>query len=283
MNFKNEGAEIFIPDGSEAVQALARTTYLAVSAHQDDIEIMAMDGILKAFGRDDRWFAGVVVTNGSGSPRDGLYAEYTDAEMRRVRKIEQKKAAYVGEYGAQVLLDYPSSAVKDPKNQAIVSELKKIISIAKPRIIYTHNLADKHDTHVAVALKVIDALRQLPKEILPENVFGCEVWRDLDWLPDSEKVLFDLSLHQNLAGALLGVFDSQISGGKRYDLATLGRRTAHATFSASHGVDAAASLSYGLDLTPLIKDPDLDPKEFIKRKIEGFAAEVSERVEKLLD
>jgi hypothetical protein len=57
-------------------------------------------------------------------------------------------------------------------------------------------------------------------------VLGCEVWRDLDWLLDSDKVALDSSAKPELAAALLKVFDSQISGGKRYDLATLGRRAA---------------------------------------------------------
>ena len=67
MKFKNETAQIFIPDGLPAAEALARTTHLAIGAHQDDLEIMAIDGILQCFQRQDRWFSGVVVTNGRGS------------------------------------------------------------------------------------------------------------------------------------------------------------------------------------------------------------------------
>lgn len=282
MNLKNKGAEIFIPDGVGAREGLERTTYLAIAAHQDDIEIMAMDGILKAFGNDKEWFTGVVVTNGSGSPRDALYAKYTDRQMQDIRKIEQKKAAYIGEYGAQLLLDYPSSEVKDPQNKAVIEELKELISITKPKVIYTHNLADKHDTHIAVTVKVITALRQLPKEDLPEKVYGCEVWRDLDWIPDEEKVVFDVSAHENIAAALLGVFDSQISGGKRYDLAAMGRRKAHATFSASHGVDTATGFTYAMDLTPLIENPGLDIVKFIAGEINKFALDVEKRAQKFI-
>jgi len=61
------------------------------------------------------------------------------------------------------------------------------------------------------------------------------VWRDLDWLVDSDKAPFDVSEHENLQAALLGVFDSQIAGGKRYDLASMGRRRANATYFESHG------------------------------------------------
>ncbi len=49
----------------------------------------------------------------------------------------------------------------------------------------------------------------------PQKIYGCEVWRDLDWIVDSDKVVFDVGAHENLAVALTGVFDPQISGGKK--------------------------------------------------------------------
>ena len=52
--FKLETAELFVPDGLSPTDALARTTHMAVGAHQDDLEIMAYDGILQCFQRDDR-------------------------------------------------------------------------------------------------------------------------------------------------------------------------------------------------------------------------------------
>ena len=229
MRLNLKTAQIFVPDELPAQEALARTTHMAVGAHQDDLEAMAFDGILKCFQREDRWFCGVILTNGSGSPRDDLYKDYTDEAMRAVRCSEQKKAAVVGEYGAQVLLDYPSSAVKDGANKAPVEDLAALLRAAKPQVVYTHNLFDKHDTHVGVVLRVIEAIHSLPAASRPQRLYGCEVWRDLDWVVDGDKVIFDVSAHENLQAALMGVFDSQICGGKRYDLATMGRRRAHAT------------------------------------------------------
>ena len=55
----------------------------------------------------------------------------------------------------------------------------------------------------------------------------------------------------------MGVFDSQVTGGKRYDLATAGRRLAHATYYASHGTDEESALNFAMDLTPLVEDPSL--------------------------
>jgi len=145
-------------------------------------------------------------------------------------------------------------------------------------VVYTHNLADKHDTHVAVALRAIAAIRLLPAADRPGRLYGCEVWRDLDWMPDEEKVAFDLSAHEDLQAALLGVFDSQIRGGKRYDLATRGRRRAHATYADSHGKDRATSLSYAMDLTPLVTDPSLSPAAYVRGVIDRFRADVDSRV-----
>jgi LmbE family N-acetylglucosaminyl deacetylase len=276
--FHLDSSEIYIPDDLLIEQALERTTDLAIAAHQDDIEIMAAAPILACFQQTDRWFTGVVVTNGSGSPRSGLYIDYSDEDMRLVRIKEQKKAAFLGEYAAQILLDYPSKTIKDPTKTEAVLDIEVILKATQPKTVFTHNLADKHDSHVAVALRVIQALRTLPESLKPEKVYGCEVWRDLDWLVDNEKVPFDLSFHENLQSALVGVFDSQIAGGKRYDLATLGRRRANATYFESHGVDSTQGVSFGMDLTPLIMNPDKDIAAYIDAYVRRFAKDVNNRI-----
>jgi hypothetical protein len=115
----------------------------------------------------------------------------------------------------------------------------------------------------------------------PWRVYGCEGWRDLDWLVDGDKVTFDVSEHENLQTALIGLYDSQIAGGKRYDLAALGRRRANATYLASHSVDTAIGMILAIDLTPLIQDDSLDVGEYALGFIERFAEEVKERVNRL--
>ncbi|MGD8403693.1 MAG: PIG-L family deacetylase [Anaerolineales bacterium] len=282
MKFHQDTSEIFVPDNLPAKDALARTTHLCVVAHPDDIEMMAAGPILECFQRDDKWFTGVVVTDGRGSPRNGKYEKFTDEEMRLVRFREQRKAAIVGEYAAQMILDYSSEVVKDSRNSAPVSDIAAIIKAARPQVIFTHNLADKHETHVAVAVRVIAALRSLPENARPQKVYGCEVWRDLDWMPDDDKITFDLSEQENLQSALLGVYDSQISGGKRYDLASLARRRANATFLASHAVDDATGFSYAMDLTPLITNLDQDIREYIQSYVDRFSEEVRKTITRVL-
>ena len=282
MKFNLNTAEVFIPDGTTEEDALARTTHLCIAAHQDDIEIMAAGPIMECFQQEDKWFTGVVVTDGRGSPRNGMYEKYSDEEMRQVRFKEQRKAAYVGEFSAQVMLDYPSRVVKDSGSKLPVEDMHALLRATYPQVVFTHNLADKHETHVAVVVRVITALRELPEYERPKKVYGCEVWRDLDWMLDDDKTVFDLSAQENLQAALLGVFDSQISGGKRYDLASLARRKANATYFASHDVDDATGMSYAMDLTPLITNPALDIHEYIQSYIDRFAGEVKKMITKML-
>lgn len=275
---RNAGAEVFVPDGLPAAEALARTTHMGVGAHPDDLEILALHGILECFGRSDRWFCGVVLADGAQSPRGGAYGDLGDEALREVRRLEQRKAAVVGEYGAVVLLDYSSPEVKDASVQGVVADLVALLGASRPGVVFTHNPADRHDTHVATALRTIQACRQLPPKERPNRVLGGEVWRDLDWMVEVDKVALDVGSRENLANALVSVFDSQIASGKRYDLATLGRRRAHATYQESHGLDATSALSLAMDLTPLLQDTELDVARFAGSFVERFADDVSARI-----
>jgi LmbE family N-acetylglucosaminyl deacetylase len=278
MQFHNPNTDFFVPDGIVPDAALARTTHLCIAAHQDDIEIMAYHGIGECFGSAGKWFSGVVATSGAGSPRSGIYGGYTDEEMQKVRLIEQRKAAYVGDYACQIQLGYSSAQVKNARETALVEDLVKILRAAQPEFVYLHNPADKHDTHIGVLLRCIAALRVARDTVRPKKVYGCEVWRNLDWLSDDEKQVLPSSSKPNIAAALVGVFDSQISGGKRYDLATAGRRVANATYFASHGTDQETALSYAMDLTPLVDNPNLSIGEYVLGHIDRFRGDVERRL-----
>lgn len=281
MKLNRLNAIIYIPDDEKVNIAIARTTHMCIAAHHDDIEIMAYDGILKCYQDEQNWFFGVVVTNGSGSARTGSYTHYTDQMMMEIRKEEQIKAAKIGRYGALAMLDYSSAETKDPQNTIIINELSELIQKAQPHTLYTHNFADKHDTHIGVAVKVIHAIRQLSSSERPKKLYGCEVWRGLDWMLDDEKFAFDASGHPELAQALVEVFDSQIAGGKRYDHATIGRRLANATYDTSHKVDQSNQLIYAMDLTPLILDDQLDIIQYVTAYIDRFKSDVIQKISKM--
>jgi LmbE family N-acetylglucosaminyl deacetylase len=282
MNLHLPSADIFVPDGRPVAEALSRVTHLGVGAHQDDLEFMAFHGILRCFHSATDWFGGVTCTNGSGSARTGAYAKFTDEQMMAVRRDEQRQAAIVGRYSMMLQLDYPSTVARDPADTRLRDDLRAILVATQPRVVYTHNPADKHDTHIAVAVPLIQAIRGLPKDRRPEVVHGCEVWRDLDWLGDREKIVHDVSGNDNLAAALNGIFDSQIAGGKRYDLAVTGRRRANATFFESHGVDSSDALAFAMDLTPLVRDESLDIADYVTGFIDRFRADVAAKLRKRL-
>jgi LmbE family N-acetylglucosaminyl deacetylase len=282
MKLHQSTARIFIPDGKPVAEALQRITHLGIGAHQDDLEFMAFHGILECFASEQKWFGGVTCTNGAGSSRTGAYAQITDAQMMDVRRTEQDHAAILGQYAAMIQLDYPSSAVKSATDPALKDDLRAILAATQPEVVYTHNLADKHDTHIGVVSAALQAMRELPRERRPKKVIGCEVWRNLDWLNDADKVLLDVSGRDHLAAALAGVFDSQIAGGKRYDLATLGRRAANATFFESHATDKTNQLIFGMDLTPLVADETLDPIQYVTQYIRAFEDDVRHRLTRRL-
>lgn len=280
MKFTKPDADIYIPDGKTAPEAaLARVTHLCVAAHQDDIEIMAHAGIVDCLEEPQtRAFGGVVVTNGAGSSRIGPYAHYTDEQMQEVRRDEQRKAAALGQYAIQLQLRHTSADVKQSANANVAADLRQIFSGCRPQVVYLHNPADKHDTHIAVLRRCIDAIRALPAAQRPARVLGCEVWRDLDWLPEARKVALDSGRRPELAAELLKVFDSQISGGKRYDLATLGRRAAHATYNASHASDKMAGITWSIDITPLIEDGGPSMDAFMETVLAEYRDDVMKRL-----
>ncbi|MFT3868239.1 MAG: PIG-L family deacetylase [Nibricoccus sp.] len=282
MKFFQPAADIFVPDGLSPLVALAQVTHLCIAAHQDDIEIMAHAGIVDCLETPGKWFGGVVVTDGAGSPRSGVYANYIDEQMKEVRRDEQRRAAKRGRYGIQIQLAHPSALVKSSKEaEPVRSDLATILNGCKAEVIYLHNPADKHDTHIGVLLRSLEVLRAMPAERRPVRVLGCEVWRDLDWLLDDDKVALDSGRRPGLAAEMLKEFDSQIAGGKRYDLATVGRRLANATFHTSHATDRLEGITWTMDLTPLVNDPKLSVRDYTLGYVDRLRADVAARIEKM--
>lgn len=276
---KIAGAEIYVPDGVAADVALQRTTHLAIAAHADDLEIFAYHGILNCFEKSDAWFTGVVLTDGRGSPRAGKFFNLSDVEMIEVRKREQKRAADIGKYSSVVFANFTSQHVKE--NHIEVKQfLRQILQHLAPRVVYLHNLFDKHDSHVASSVLSLEALQSMSRKSTIQSVWGCEVWRDLDWLDDASKVRMAVDGNRNLAKELLAVFESQIAGGKRYDLAVEGRRVANATFFESHHVDQFEQVIHATNLTAVVKE-NLSIKTYIENLLQKFEQDVKSRVQKV--
>lgn len=280
MKFVNPKARLVIVDGSAENVALQRTTAICVGAHPDDVEFMHWCPILQAVNSSTQWFAGVTVTQGSGSSRVGAYADYSDEQMVAVRQQEQTKAAVLGNYSFTAQLGYSSAELRGAERHMVCEDLVEILRETKPDAVYTHNLADRHDSHVAVAVTVVEALRQLLPEYCPKVFLGGEVWRSLDWLTGPDRQVFDVGQQDNLSRSLLGLYDSQITGGKRYDLASVGRRRANATYNDAYAADDSLMLELAMDMRPLLVDPKLEVADYVSSLIARFTEDVSSRLAK---
>ena len=271
--------DLFIPDQISPPEAKARTSHLGIGAHQDDLEFMAFHGIATCYGQVGAWFSGITCTDGSGSARSGAFADKTDAEMQMIRANEQRRAAKIGQYSYVEQLGFTSAAIKDPATRGkLVDQLEQNLICTQPEVLYTHNPADKHTSHVAVFHAVIEALLRIPPYSRPKRVYGCEVWRDLDWLEPEDKIALDVSAYPELAEKLHACFVSQIAGGKDYGKAVIGRRLANATFYDSHSVDTLDQLWFAMDLTPLIEEDPPTVKAFVEAKMDRFRSSVTDQL-----
>jgi len=276
MILKRHKTRLYVPDGMDQQCALQRCSHMGIGAHQDDLEIMAFHGVLACYDNPGQWFCGVTCTDGTGGPRKQGLEDLTPAEVGVLRNEEQDKAAKLGQYGAMIQLNYSSTDVKNRQKADVVADLHELLTATQPDVIYTHNPADKHDTHVGVMIATLDAIRMMPPGKRPGKLYGCEVWRDLDWLDDDEKTRLDVSGNDELATALIECHASQITHAKRYDLATIGRRRANATYSDSHANTLGARVTHAMDLSELLLDDALSLRDFVIGKIDHFGQSVKD-------
>ncbi len=258
-------------------QALQSGTVLGVGAHPDDLEIMAAHGILRCHASSTENFVGVTCTSGSGSPRTGDYANYSDDDMVALRREEQRQAALLGDYAAMLQLGFPSAAIKTSLNPEFLTVLKQVIEETRPQAIYTHNLFDKHKSHVSVACHMIEAVRQLSFQ--PKMFVGCEVWRGLDWIGDHNKICLSIE-NTKLVDQLISQHRSQTAGGKNYAEATLGRMLANATFYDSSSVDTSSHQWYAVDYLPFLTNTDLSTSDYISQAIDQYR---QDQLQQLID
>ena len=275
MKFSQPRAEAHLPADGDLTSALASTTHLGIGAHADDLEIMAFPGICACRGQKNLRFTGVVATDGAGSP-----SKLSGPELLETRTQEQNQAADLGGYAAVIQLAHSSTEVRGAGRKALTADLLPILQAARPKVLYLHNPADRHETHVAVLLASLAALRQIPVADRPAEIYGCEVWGDLDWVPADKVVRLPCPAPADFGPSLLRVFRSQVDG-KRYDLAAAGRRRAQATFADAYTPDQAEEVVLALDLKPLLENPQPHLAEFVSSLTGEFQKQTLDRIRRL--
>jgi LmbE family N-acetylglucosaminyl deacetylase len=280
MQLSQRSASVFCPDGRPPGAALRSARQLGIVAHADDLEISAIKGILDCFDAAEPGFCGVVACDGAGAPKRGDLLDLAEHDYQALRQREQEHAATLGRYAAVVTLAHPSANVRG-RDESLGRDLDAILGTMTPEVVYTHNPVDSHDTHVAVMLEVIAALRRCPASRRPRRIIGCEVWRDLDWLPAGRRVALDVGARLELQEQLLSAYGSQIDGGKRYDLAVLARRRAHATFNQADRADETTGLVFGVDLSSLVEPNAPEVADFVAELLDDFRRDVEARLARL--
>ncbi len=260
-------SKIYIPDKQPLEAVYKRSKHLAIVAHADDIEMLA----LMPIAQKPKGFFGIVVGDNKGKPIKPEYKNLSPDKIQRIREKEQEQAARAGGYSGVAFLRISSKDIKSlRRKREVVDIIFNLIKNMPIETIYTHSLFDNHPTHTAVAQRVVSSIKKLPLKKRPKAIYGMEVWGSLDWLPDKYKVAFDVSSSVDLIKKLLAVYKSQYYKGHRYDKALLGRLRANAVFNKTHAFSGGKALIYGLDLSPLFKKKSLTGEKYIQNILKEF-------------
>ena len=243
--FSQLGAQLYCRGGSRTIP---KVEALAVVAHSDDAEILAVEGIIRSWTNNEK-FGVLVVNDGVGRPRAPAYEPYTDSDMADLRIREQFAAARAGDYALALALGHPSSSTKGQRSTIVTDEIMEVIERTKPRVVYTHNPWDEHPSHIAVMQHYLWAQRKASHQ--PERLFGGEVWGPIDRIPEPYLVRWDCSGHEERLEELLTYFASQ-NAIKAYNRAVMSRRQALAKLNDPHVTLQATAIHLGVDLTSVL-------------------------------
>ncbi|HMQ10592.1 MAG TPA: PIG-L family deacetylase [Oligoflexia bacterium] len=243
-------------------QAGKKISHLAIGAHPDDVEIFAFNAIHQCYQNNDKHFAAIICSNGSGAPAYGEFKEKSKDEIVKIRKEEQEKAAQIGNYSGLIHFNLESEVLKKG-DEVFVNDLKALIEFFKPDYIYTHSPFDDHKTHRCTLRACLQALQMINDKSWLKGFYACEVWGSLDWLPRQYKYVLGENEGDDLQMQLLDCFYSQnIGSQKRYDLGTIGRKLGNATFFESDKGNLYTHQSYALDLSSVINQNNFDISKY---------------------
>ncbi|MCI5073059.1 PIG-L family deacetylase [bacterium] len=253
-------------------------SHLAIGAHPDDVEIFAYNAIEACYQSKEKNFAAIICTNGSGAPKYGEYKNKSKDEIIQIRKMEQQKAAQLGQYSGLIHFNHESEVVKN-KSDILLNDLKLLLDYFKPNYIFTHNPFDAHATHRYTLLACLKALKAIDHQAWLKGFFACEVWGSLDWLPSQFKYVLGENNSEELQKQLLNCFYSQNVGSqKRYDLGTVGRKQGNATFFESDQGNRYTHQSYAIDLLPVLNDSQHSLVEYCQQIVLAFQASVDKNL-----
>lgn len=208
------------------------STLLAVGCHPDDLSIF-FGGTLARYADEGWTVIGVTVDEGRGSPHSfEMDPDTLVATRSRELAWEASRLGYRLEH-------FALPGVKtDETRAAALERLVDLILADPPELVITHNLADAHASHVAVAQLALRALlvakEREPRLVLPE------VWQGDGWEPvHYPNVRVDVTQYMNIKMAAISQHASQIYD-TPYLMGAWGLNLYRAGFASSHTVTDAA-------------------------------------------
>jgi len=243
-----------------------KVKYLCICAYPNDCEIMSIEGIQRGYRAKKYSFACVST---SCFAKDG---KTNIADF-------QKKASEIGRYNALYVLKHKFEDIKDSENEEIIKEYVELINEIKPRIIYTHSLLDNDPIHVAVAIKVINALRTMRRSQHPKVIYGCEVNRDLDWVKEEKLVYFDNSKNVKLQKQLIAVYKTKKDDSHLVESA-IGKRFSNAGFFTNKKEYKLSTRA--INMTTLLRRKDYPIKKFAMSFVDDLYTEINDAMDRSL-
>lgn len=240
-----------------------KVKYLCICAYPSDCETMSIDGIQRGYRAQKYTFSCVSTSNLAADGKTNL-------------SESQKKAAEIGRYNALYFLKYKHEEIKDQENQDLIKDYVAIIKELKPRIIYTHSLLDSDPVHVAVAVKVLNALRTMRRYQHPKVIYGCESSRDLDWVKSDKVVCFDNSKNLKLQKQLISVYKDKNDNSYIVE-ATVGRRFVNGLNNKEYKLSTRA-----INMTTLLRRKELTIKKFAMGFVDDLYSEISDSMDRSL-
>jgi hypothetical protein len=199
-----------LPAASPLHVARAGHAPLRRSAHQDDIEIMAHAGICDCLEANRArkplaaWWSPT-----APAPRalvqvlelhrraDAVGIRRDGATPRRRSSAATRSSSSSAHPSADVKSGGPRRGVARRPHTAIFA------GACSPECRLSAQPGGQARHPRRRARRCLEALRALPPGARPRRVLGCEVWRDLDWLVDADKVALDSGRHPELAAQTL--------------------------------------------------------------------------------
>ncbi len=243
--------------GRERVAALAparsdEPPLVVISPHPDD-DVIGLGGFIALEAERGRPVWSVVVTDGRGSVRRPGASE-GDLVASRRREAEAGLVA-VGAEGA-IFLGLQSAALRGEVPAGPTLDLRRVFEILGPRDVATPSPFERHATHVHATRLALAALREVPGSA--PSLLGYGVWGPI--LGGAVRVI-DITAVAELKRRAIRAHASQCDY-KAWDDGALARNRSDAVFLETHAEETIRFAEVLLDMSPLLRSPDLSLRDF---------------------